>query len=196
MRHAVQPQDGQELGNQWWRYAVECGRQIRAGAPQPSRMVHGLVMGQGEQPIVEGPIFYQRLWAGDGTYNRTSTFAFGNPTFVLGALAAGALVNNSRKRAAERNAAMMWREDQQSPFLVTNHRLLCHTVAKGWLSFYFNAVTEFHPDLNNWSLVLAFNGAEPLRLSGPAAPALALWCGHGILGDRWIDDPRLAPLLQ
>ncbi|MDH6279112.1 hypothetical protein [Prescottella agglutinans] len=185
-----------EQSNQWWTYAVECARQIRAGSPPPALTVHGLVMGHGERPIVEGTAEYSRYWAGDGTYYRTSSFAIGSPALVLGSIAGTMIANSNAKRAAERNATLMWREHQPIRFLVTNHRVLCHTATKGWLSFYFNAVTEFHPDLHGWSLVLAFQDTAPLALSGPAAPALALWCGHGILGERWVTDPRMAPLLS
>ncbi|MFG1784126.1 hypothetical protein ACGFIU_16945 [Rhodococcus oryzae] len=181
--------------DQWWTYAVGCARGLRAGAPPPTMTVHGLVMGRGEQPIVQGDVQYSRFWAADGTYNRTSTFALGHPAFVLSTLAVGAMVNGSRKRAARRDATMAWRETQQSSFLVTNRGILCHTTAKGWLRFDFAMVSEFHPDLPNWSVSLGFQEAAPLRLSGPAAPALALWCGHGILGNQWSADPRLAPLL-
>lgn len=184
-----------EQGNQWWTYAVECGRQVRAGSPPPALAVHGLVMGRGEQAIVEGTAEYSRFWAGDGTYRRTSSFAIGSPAFVVGSIAGSMIANSRAKHAAQRNSTLMWREHQQSRFLITNHRVWCHTAAKGWLSFYFNSVSEFHPDLHGWSLTLAFENAAPLRLVGPAAPALALWCGHGILGDRWVTDPRMAPLL-
>ena len=32
-------------------------------------------------------------------------------------------------------------------------------------------------------------------MAGPAAPAIALWIGHSVYGDRWHEDPRLTALL-
>lgn len=189
---------GQEIAAQqewWWRYAVDCARAVRRGIPVAPIAVHGIVLRADETPIAQGAVQYARYYGGDGTYNRSSTFALGHPAFVLGAVAATAIGNSARRIAAERNAVITWREHQQSPFLITTHRVLCQTMARGWLSFWFSAATEFHPDLDNWSVVLAFDGTSPLQLSGPAAPALALWCGRGILGDRWQEDPRLHRLL-
>lgn len=183
-------------GTQWWRYAVESSRALRTGLPRPRLDVHGIVLAPNEHAITQGQALYSRLYGGDGTYYRSSTFALGNPAFVLGAVTATAIGNSARRRAAQRNAAVTWREHQHSPFLITTHRVLCLTAARGWLSFYFSGVTEFHPDLDRWSVVLAFGDADPLQLQGPAAPALALWCGNGILGDRWQADPRLHRLLQ
>ena len=110
-------------------------------------------------------------------------------------LAASAIGNSARKRAAQRNAQVTWREHQHVSVIVTNHRFLCHTRVRGWLSFYFSGVSEFYPDLHGWNVTLVFENGDPLQLSGPSTPALSLWSAIGILGPRWADDPRLAPLL-
>jgi hypothetical protein len=73
--------------------------------------------------------------------------------------------------------------------------LLCNT-DRGWQNYWYGDVTEFHPDLDRWTMTLAFDGYAPLRLSGPAAPALSLWTASAVLGQRWVSDPRLARLLQ
>jgi hypothetical protein len=63
------------------------------------------------------------------------------------------------------------------------------------VSLWFGACTEFYPDLQQWTLTLGFDTTSPVRLHGPAAPALSLWSAYGVLGDAWVDDPRLAALL-
>ncbi|QXC46173.1 hypothetical protein [Rhodococcus qingshengii] len=184
-----------EQSAHWWQYAQLAAREARAGHTPPAMPLHGIVLGHNEFAILQTEAMYARLWGGDGTYFRNSTFAFGNPAFVVGALAASAIGNAARKRAAQRNAQVTWREHQHVSVIVTNHRFLCHTHSQGWLSFYFNAVSEFYPDLHGWTVNLVFENAVPLQLSGPSTPALSLWSAIGILGPRWADDPRLAPLL-
>jgi hypothetical protein len=114
---------------------------------------------------------------------------------MLGALAVQGVVNHRRKVDAERKAAQQWRFHQTCTVIATTDRLICGTTPHGQVSFWFGACTEFYPDLQQWTLTLGFDSTYPVRLSGPAAPALGLWSAYGILGDAWVDDPRLAPLL-
>lgn len=185
-----------EQSAQWWQYAQGAAREALAGHTPPAMPVHGIVLGHDEFAILHTEATYARLWGGDGTYSHNSTVAFGGPAFVVGALAASAIGNSARKRAAQRDAQVLWREHQHVSVVVTNRRFLCHTQAQGWLSFHFDAVSEFYPDLHNWTLTLAFVNAVPLQLSGPPTPALSLWSASGVLGPRWANDPRLAPLLH
>lgn len=114
---------------------------------------------------------------------------------MFGALAVQGIVNHRRKVAAERKAMEQWRFHQISTVIVTTERLMCSTAPHGMVSFWFGACTEFYPDLQQWTLTLGFDSTYPVRLSGPAAPALSLWSAYGVLGDSWVDDPRLAALL-
>lgn len=180
----------------WWEYAVGCAQALRSGAPAPAVEVHGIVLQPSESVIVQGTAEYSRRWGGDGTYYRDNSVTYGPAAFSLAANAMTMIGNGTRRRAAERNAVVQWREQQQSPFMVTTHRVLCHTQQRGWLSFWFGGVTEFHPDLDTWSVVFGFGDTQPLRLAGAPVPALALWCAKGILGDRWQSDPRLQRLMQ
>ena len=185
-----------EQSAQWWQYARHSAQLARAGHLPPRIAVQGIVLGHNEHPLLEATAHYARLYGGDGTYYRTSTFAFGSPGFVVGALAASAIGNNARKRAAEQSSQVTWREHQQVPVLVTDQRVLCRTPTRGWLSFWFSGVSEFYPDLHNWAVTLVFTDGVPLQLTGPSTPALSLWFARGILGPSWTEDPRLAALFS
>lgn len=186
-------QQQQLEAQQWWEYALRCARALRSGIPVPAVDVHGIVLQPDESVIVQGHAEYARMWGGAATYYRDNSVVYGTSAFSLFANVTTMVGNGARRRAAARNAQVRWREHQQSPFIVTTHRVLCHTHARGWLSFWFGGVTEFHPDLDRWSVVFTFTDTQPLHLGGPA---LALWCAHGILGDRWQTDPRLHRLMQ
>lgn len=181
--------------NHWWHYACLAANELRHGTQPPQLAIHGLVLRSDEYGVLQADAGYSRLYGGTGRYTTGSTFAVGNPAFVLGALATQAMVNQSRRAAAARDAAVQWREQQRVSVLVTNQRLLCNTATRGWLSFWFGGVTELYPDLQSWSLTLAFGEGDPLRLEGPATPGLSLWASYFILGDQWTTDPRLRPLL-
>lgn len=181
--------------NHWWQYARLSATELRHGTHPPQLAVHGLVLRDDEYGVLEADAGYSRLYGGSGQYTTGSTFAVGNPSFVLGALATQAMVNRSRRAAAARDAAVQWREHQPVSVLVTNHRILCDTAVRGWLSFWFGGVTELYPDLQSWTLTLGFGEGDPLRLEGPATPGLSLWASYFILGRRWSADPRLQPLL-
>lgn len=181
-------------GQQWWEYTRRAASSLRAGVPPPELTMHGLVLKPGEHAILQTGAGYSRLYGTSGQYTRGTTLAVGRPAFVLGALAAQGVANHARRRAAERAAAVQWREHQHAPVIVTTQRFLCNTHARGWLSFWFDHVSEFYPDLPGWTVTVGFEKGEPLRLVGPAAPALALWSATAILGDSWTNDPRLALL--
>ena len=110
-------------------------------------------------------------------------------------LAATAAVNRRRKVKARRDAVPSWRDVQHVPVIVTSQRLLAATDA-GWESAWWRSVAEFQPDLPEWSLTLGFGpGYSPMRLFGPATPALSIWAAAGVLGRQWSADPRLAALV-
>lgn len=158
--------------------------------------MYGPVLAPEESARLCAPAFYSRLFGGDGRYAPASMFLVGRRAAMVGALAVQGLVNHRRKVAAQREAAVWWRLHQQSGVIVTTHRLLINAREDGWLTFPFSRVSEFYPDLENWTLTMGFGSATPpLRLAGPATPGLILWTTYGILGNRWLSDPRLAPLL-
>ena len=74
---------------------------------------------------------------------------------------------------------------------------MCSRPQGGWTSFWYSEMAEFYPDPHQRAVTMSFadDHTPPLQLAGPAAPAIALWIGHSVYGDRWHEDPRLAALL-
>ena len=75
--------------------------------------------------------------------------------------AVNAALNHRRKKVAARAAVPQWRDFCQAPVIVTSHRVLCDS-GRGWDSFWFGSITEFYPDLQNWSVTCGFEDAPPL----------------------------------
>lgn len=188
-------QQPRTAAEQWWHYSRGCAAALRAGRPPTPIEVYGPVLEAGEQALLSAEIDYSRFCAGDGRYSPLPLIVAGRPAVMFGALAVQGVVNHRRKAAAAQRAAAQWRFHQSCPVIVTTDRLICTTAAHGMVSFWFGACTEFYPDLQQWSLTLGFDCSHPVRLCGPAAPALSLWSAYGVLGDAWVDDPRLAALL-
>ncbi|MGW6279892.1 hypothetical protein [Kribbella sp. NPDC055071] len=180
-----------------WQLGVDWARWLIAGqSPQPLT-TYGLVLEPGEVAYLNTPAHYARLYGGSGRYTQSGGVFIGKPALVLGMMAATAAVNASRKAAAKRNTQLMWRDLQELPTIATNYRLLCHLPAKGWMSFYYSAVQEFYPDLENWMITFGFQNAEPLRLSGLATPTLSVLTSWCVLGKgRWQGEPGIAPLIE
>jgi hypothetical protein len=192
------PQPGWQprtAAEQWWHYSRGCAAALRAGRPPTPVDVYGPVLEPGEQALLSTEISYSRYCGTDARYSPLPLIVAGRPAVMFGALAVQGVVNHRRKVAAERNAVEQWRFHETCAVIVTTDRLICSTAPHGQVSFWFGACTEFYPDLQQWTLTLGFDSTYPVRLSGPAAPALSLWSAFGVLGDAWIDDPRLAPLL-
>lgn len=181
----------------WWLYARGAARRFAQGISPPEIEVFGPVLAADEYGLLQADLSYSRLYAaGDGRYQKTGMLVVGRPAVMVGALAVSAAVNHRRKVAARRDAEQRWRDHQQIQVTMTNHRLLCNTLDAGFESYYYGGITEFYPDLDAWQLTLAFDGqVAPLRLAGPAVPAVCLWTATAVLGDRWSRDSRLAKLL-
>jgi hypothetical protein len=183
---------------EWWTYArVAAQSAYYNHSFAPSRIeIYGPVLDPDEAALLNTHATYSRFHGEDGSYQHFDLFAVGRPSVMIGVMAGNAILNARRKAKARDAATPRWRSQQPCQIIVTNHRLLCHIAARGWLSFYYDAVTEFHPDLNAWTLTLGFDDqCAPLRISGPPVPALSLWAAIGIEGPRWHNDPRLSPLL-
>lgn len=191
----VSPQDEWQ---RWWLYARTAAHRFARGVSPPEIEVFGPVLGADEFGLLEADLAYTRLYAaGDGRFKKTGMVVVGRPAVMVGALAVNAAVNHRRKVAAQRAAEQRWRDHQQIRVTATSHRLLCNTVDVGFESYYYGAITEFYPDLDGWQVTLAFDGnCAPLRLAGPAAPALCLWIATAVLGERWSRDSRLGRLLS
>jgi hypothetical protein len=179
----------------WWRSARLSARQFLVGIDPPGIDIYGPVLGVDEYCLLETDLMMSRLYGGAGGYYRNNLFIVGRPLVMAGALAVNAVVNHRRKVAARRNAVLRWHDEQPVNMWVTTHRLICETVGR-LDSIWYDTITEFHPDLERWSLTLGFgNDIPPVRFVGPAAPMLCLRTATATLGPRWVQDPRLTPLL-
>lgn len=180
----------------WWSHARAAARLLARGIEPPAVDVFGPVLDQDEEAVLSAEMHYSRQYGGDGRYQKTDLMVVGRPAVMAAGFALSAAVNHRRKMAARRDAQVQWRDHQRVQVIATTHRLLCNT-DRGWLSAWYGDVTEFYPDLQSWSLTLGFEpGMAPLRLSGPPAPMLGLWAAACLLGERWINDPRLSALLS
>lgn len=180
----------------WWMYAQGAARRYARGIAPPEINVYGPVLAADEVGLLEADLSYSRLYAaGDGRYHKNDMFVVGKPAVMVGALAVNAAINHRRKVVAQRAAEQRWRDQQQIQVTATSHRLLCNTLDQGFESYYYGAVSEFYPDLDGWQITLGFKGkCAPLRLAGPAVPAVCLWTATAVLGERWMTDPRLTRL--
>jgi hypothetical protein len=180
----------------WWQYARDSARRWLQGITPPVIDIYGPVLDDDEDGLLEADLTYSRLYGGDGFYRRADLFVLGRPAVMAGVLAASAAVNHRRKVVARREAEVRWRDTQPARVWATTRRLICDTTTFGVVRFDYAAATEFYPDLDHWNLTLGFDeSSPPLRLSGPAAPAICLWAAIAIVGDRWVRDPRMARLL-
>lgn len=180
---------------QWWQYSRRCAAALRSGHPPAPVSVYGPVLEPGEQALLTTEAGYMRYCKAKGSYSTLPLIVAGKPAVMIGALAVQGVVNHRRKTAAQRHAAPQWRWHQTSSVIVTTDRLLCATQPHGLVSLWFGDCTEYHPDLQQWTLTLNFQTIAAIRLTGVTTPALSLLAGYGIFGDSWADDPRLAALL-
>lgn len=179
----------------WWDHARTIAHQITHGIAPTTVDVWGPVLEPDEFAVMTAELTYSRFYGGDGHYERTATYLLGRPALMIGAMAATAAINHRRKAAARRDATLTWRDVQRVPIIVTTKRVLAATDA-GWESAWWSTISEFQPDLPSWTLTFGFGpGYSPMRLQGPAAPAVSIWAAAGVLGRQWSADPRLAPLL-
>lgn len=179
----------------WWRYTQGCATALVGGVEPPTVTVYGPIIDDDERPRLCTTAGISRLVCGDGSYQRSSLLLLGTPGLTLGLLAAQGLVNHRRRQQARRDQIPAWRLHRLGTVIVTDQRIMCSGIDGTLLDFWFGAVTEFYPDLASRAVVLAFSEqCQPLRIDGPAAPAIALWIAVGLYGDRWVEDQRLYPL--
>jgi hypothetical protein len=180
---------------QWWLYSRGCAAALRAGHSLSVVDVYGPVLDVGESALLSTDISYSRYRGASARYSPLPLIVGGRPAVMFGALAVQGVINHRRKTAAQRQAADQWRDHETCGVIVTTDRLICSTTTHGQLSFWFGDCNEIHPDLSEWALTMGFDSTYPVRLTGPAAPALSLLSARGVLGDKWQHDPRLAALL-
>jgi hypothetical protein len=176
----------------WWHYVTTCATALQCGYQPPSIGVAGPVLVPGETAILCAPAHYSRLQSGTGDYDQSNLLMFGNLAITATVLAAQGLINRRRRRRAERDLTPRWQLHREVTVIATTRRLLIPAADGRWLSFWYEDIAEYHPNLQHRTLVLTFGDeCDPLRLHGPAVPALALWTANGLYGNDWITDSRL-----
>ncbi len=181
----------------WWDYARGCAKALTDGRTPPTLPIHGPLLEPNESVRLSSPAAYSRLLGGDGSYDRAHAPFFVNPALMAAAMATQSAINRGRRREADRDAQPSWRNHRETSVLTTNMRLMCSRPQGGWLSFWYQDLAEYHPDLTTRTLTMSFHDdhTPPLQLAGPAAPAISLWTGYALHADNWASDPRLAALI-
>jgi len=181
----------------WWEYARGCAVALTSGVPAPSIAVYGPILNDDEHARLCTTAISSRLVAGDGSYQRSSTFVMGSPLLMAGMLAAQGVANSRRRKQAQRDEVPQWREQRPCTVIVTDERLMCSRSDGTFIDFWFGYVTEFYPDLHSRTVTFAYGErCVPLQLAGPATVAVALWSAQALHGRAWVNDIRLHPLLS
>ncbi len=178
-----------------WQHARWLRSVLEQRELPPEVEVWGVVPWAGEHFFLAGPLQYSRYYGTDVVYGQSSVVAFGRPAWVAGAVIGNAIGNSVARSRARSAAVTQWREHQQAEVLVSNERIVCNVVGRGWLSFPFTAVTAVYPDPERFNVVLEFGDTSPLSLTGPMAPAvstLSVMLTHGHEALR--THPALEPL--
>jgi len=181
----------------WWRYAQDCATALNQGIEPPVIPTHGPLLKANEVTRLSAPAYYSRLASGDGNYDRANAPFFVNPILMGGAMATQGAINRRRRRHADRDAHPTWRNHREVAVLTTNLRLMCSRPDGGYVSFWYQDLTEFYPDPDTRTLTMAFDEdhTAPLRLNGPAVPGISLWAAHALYGPAWREHPKLAALI-
>lgn len=190
-----------------WEHARTVRSSIMAGRMPPALPAQwDLVPYPGEVFFGHVPVTYARYYGQDVTYQQSSTMAMGRPAFIVGALAVTAIANAAARSRAAQQAAIQWREWQNTGAYVTSHRIAVHANGE-WLSFDHAAMTAVYPEVAARTLVCQFSSTSPLLLSGDgsvlgAVIAVAQAYGRDAVGahpalaalDHPAPEPALPPI--
>jgi len=178
-----------------WRYGLRLNQQLQRRELPEQIDIWNVVPFEGECFFLNGQLDYARYYGTDVAYTQSTMIAFGGPAWVAGSLIGNAIGNAAARSRAERFAQAAWREYQPLQVIVSNQRIRCNVHGRGWLIFDFSMVTAVYPDPQRFSIVLEFQNAEPMLLTGPMVPALssiAVLMTHG--ADAVSAHPGLLPL--
>lgn len=182
----------------WWDYAHGCAQALLHGLPPPEHAVYGPLLEPGEVVRLYAPATYSRLQPGRTRYRPAAApIVAYNPIMMLGSYAAQSIINSRLERRAARDQELDWRLQRPTTVLTTSDRIMCERPDGAWISFWYQDFSDYHPDLATRTLTIAFTEGQcaPLRLTGPATPAITLWSAIAAYGSHWKDDPRLDALL-
>lgn len=156
-----------------WQYGLRLNALLRRREPPEQIEIWNVVPFDGESFLLSGQLDYARYYGTDAAYTRSTMVAFGGPLWVAGSLIGSAIGNAAARSRAERFARAAWREYQPLQVIVSNQRIRCNVHGRGWLIFDFSMITAVYPDPQRFSIVLEFQNAEPMLLTGPMVPALS-----------------------
>lgn len=181
-----------------WQKACRAHVALSAGRilqPVQHLPADGLLQAPGEYAIGVLPnLTYARYRPADlEVIEGGPSVVIGSAPFVAG-FAIGTLAQCAvRGRRARRAAVPQWRYDPVTSVVVTTHRLWCLVDGQTWVPFDYSTVTAL--DLTADGVVLTFQQAFPLRLSGAWAAWIAVAVAHYTFGrDTAARMPCLAAL--
>lgn len=176
-------------------HATDWFESFAKGEALPSFEVFNLNLESDERLLDQYRAKYARFYGQNVTYSTGGVFAMGSPLFVAGAMIGSAVGNNRARTQAERMAAAQWREVQYVDVLVTDRRLII-PVGGRTLSFYYNAVVAFYPELEAMTLTLDFgDDTEPLQIFSPSIAATSVLLVRQLKGVEGLQrHPSLTPI--
>lgn len=147
----------------------------------------------GESLVDQFRAKYARFYGQNVTYRTGGVVAMGSPLFVVGAMLGSSVGNANARAQAQRQAAAQWREIQYVDVFVTDRRLII-PVGGRTLSFYYDALTAFYPELDAMTLTLDFGDkTEPLQLFSPSIAAASVLIIRQLQG---VDGLRRHPAIK
>ena len=176
-------------------YATHWFEALARGDSLPSSDDFNLNLEPGESLLDQYRAKYARFYGQNVTYSTGGVFAMGSPLFVAGAMIGSAVGRANARAQAQRVAAAQWREIQYVDVLVTDRRLII-PVGSRTLSFYFNAVAAFFPELEAMTLTLDFGDrTEPLQIFSPGIAATSVLLVRQLKGVEGLHThPALKPI--
>ncbi len=160
-----------------WQQAVQLERELASSCQLGSICAPlEIPLSTGEAAIGNfSGLTYERYLTADVRYIPPRDFVFGPPHFVAGYLFGSTIRDIRGRRKARKLSAPQWRCFPSHRTVVTTHRIWCELMddyGPRWLQFDFAAIATAH--LDEWTLVLNFHTAAPLRLTGAWAPWIAV----------------------
>lgn len=155
-----------------WDAAVDLAGHVAAGGGLPN-LASPVLLYPGEPLHADVDAQGWRYCAADVSYTEPHAVGIGGPV-MFGLVAAGAVVARRRaRRDAAALAAPQWRPLGSLRILATDRRLLVwHDAA--WVSVWYYAIRELHPQPQHRRLDMVFDNDPPYCLAGPWVPCLAV----------------------
>jgi hypothetical protein len=178
-------------------YATRWFESLARGESLPGVDGFNLNLEPGETLLDQYRAKYARFYGQNVTYSTGGVVAMGSPLFVAGAMIGSAMGKARARNQAQQMAAAQWREIQYVDVLVTDRRLIIPVGGRA-LSFYFNALAAFYPEIEAMTLTLDFgDNTEPLQIFSPSIAATSVLLVHQLKGREGLrSHPALGPISE